>query len=276
MFQAITDYVASFGHELQATMKKASETYISPRRYILLANCVASCAAYYKHAQNIGMLSTKDSVFVDGAEIAVMYVFSTALGIDPTIVTTCHNKVKNILKNIIGNESDKLRYDINSAGSADAKIRLLKTNMGMISKWTPSEITNLFQVVTYSVVESLRSGWEDTGKGNKRSADEVVAAASAVDGLRSFFEDQKSNSPSTTVRVVTENVHGNLTCNIISFMNDVAQAQMALGDKKQAAICTYDRVKNSQAVSPAFRELWNGKLINNSVKDTVQTVLNSK
>lgn len=278
VLKALQDYVADFGYELNHNMRDETLIYISPRRYILLANCIAACAAYYKHAQSVGLLVSKEGVFVDGAEIAVAYVFATALGLDPAIVLGCHEKAKNILKNIAGSKSDKLRYSIQHAISPLAQVQLLQDNINAIATWTPVEITNILQMVSSGLFASIRKNWTQaqakniTNKEKTVSYANISATASAIDNLKTWLTSTKSSAP-VLLRVVSENVLGNLTCNIISLMQDVAQDCLKKGNKKEYTIATYEQLAKANNATPLFRKLWSGNLINDSLKDTLDTVI---
>lgn len=282
VLRALQDYVADFGYELNHNMRKETPIYVSPRRYILLANCIAACAAYYKHAQSVGLLTSKDGVFVDGAEIAVAYVFATALGLDPAVVLGCHEKAKNVLKNIAGSKADKLRYSIQHTPNPIAQVQLLQDNMNTIAAWTPVEITNVLQMVTSTLFVNVRQFWTQARTKNGITVKEaatihasMLETACAIDNLKSWLITTSNKAP-TILRVVSDNVLGNLTCNVISLMQDIAQDCLKKGDKKEYTIATYEQLTKANSATPLFRKLWSGNLINNSLKDTIKTVMTIK
>ena len=272
--ESVCNYVKVFGEQL---VRADKNTYISPRRFIHLANCLMACAAYYKFAQSHGGISLPEGLFAAGARMAAAHVVTSTLNISPTIVKTCHEKAVSFLKNLAGNQADKLLVEINKEKNVAKKVDIFEKELEVINKWNSSEVGSVFNSITAIITEQAKE-FADTAKDKTSSVSftrtEVKTgkeAGQAIDKIRRICEDILKNKKtySVAMRVSAKNNLGAAIAQSVRIMQGLAE-YVANKSDSGSEICTYSQIQANKDISD--NGIWDGSLVNGSLADTVAMV----
>jgi MoxR-like ATPase len=270
---AVCGYAQVFGEQLVQADKT---TYISPRRFIHLANCLMASAAYYKFAQTHGGVTLTDGIFVAGAKMAATHVITSPLNISPTIVKTCHEKAASFLKNVSGNQADKLLIEINKEKHIAKKVDVFGKHLDTINTWSSAEVGSVFDSITAiiteqakKVVEIAQTKTADAAfNRNELASSKQVGAA--IDTMKQICEDLLQNKTSSiAMRVAAKNNLGAIIAQRFRIMQGLA-AFISNKNDNNNEIYTYSQIMANQSTT---NNIWDGNLVNNSLADTISTIL---
>lgn len=273
--ESACNYVKAFGGHL---VKADGKTYISPRRFIHLANCLMACAAYYKFAQSNGGIVLKEGLFASGARMAANHVITSTLNISPLIVKTCHEKAAGYLKNLAGNQADKLLLQINKEKNVAKKVDILNKKLKTINTWNSSEIGSVFDSVVAIITEQTKEFANIVKNKSKAESLERTEAklgkemGLAIDKIKLICKNVLKNKTdySVAMRVSARNSMGSIMAQSVKIMQSFARYvtnKSATGSE----ICTYSQIQANKDITD--NGIWNGSLVHDSLFDTISMIV---
>jgi len=276
IIEAVCQYTTAFGKELAISQKSAQkEFYISPRRYIHLANCLVACASYYKYTQTEAW-GNNEGIFVQGAKIASMYVMATPLNISSTTIKACHEKASSYLKNLSGSVADKILGLINNEKKIHKKVDLLASNLSIIEKWSSSEIGSVFNSIFSTIKSNINFGLIPgaTGKLTKTEKSAIIEIGKGIDSFTKLSAKVLENTTSpVALKVSAKNsLGGILTCKH-QLMTDIAKIVFSLNKNKKTHVAIYEHVRPLLSQQSTELRVWDGNMIENSVEKTLEKIL---
>lgn len=271
---SVCNYAKVFGQQLLMA-EKGNNVYISPRRFIHLANCLIACAAYYKFAQLHGGINLTEGVFCAGAQIAATHVISSPLNISAMVIKTCHEKAKPYLKNLAGNQADKLLLEINKEKNFAKKIDLFKKHLPTINGWSSSEVGGVFDSITSLITEASDKMVDIAKTSNDFSKTQLISSkqlGEAIDKIKDICETitREQDKYSIAMRVAAKNNLGAIMAQRFKIMQGLA-AFVSNNSEKTSEVYTYAQVMANKSV--ADNGIWDGNLLNGSLAETVSAIL---
>jgi len=126
----VVDGVIDYVSNLLEILLSQDDTYISPRKFIQLAEEILAIGSYYKAAG-------EDNSLEKGAETALIYTLSIPLKIKPETLMQIHGNVKPLLRKYSLSELDKLHLEMGKLHTNEEVWEYVKDHLPRIKEHLP-------------------------------------------------------------------------------------------------------------------------------------------